>query len=115
MFLLIIYLGFTFLEKKSIETISISELEKRLQEQKSESVVFIHVREQHEYKSGHVKGMKNYPLSTFKTDYKTLPRDAKVIILCRSGKRSLQAAEILKGNGFTNIKSVDGVIIQWTG
>ena len=114
-FLLILYLGFDFLAKKSIETISISELEDRLQEEHFNSVVFIDVREQHEYESGHIQGMKNYPLSTLESQYSDIPKDSEVIIICRSGKRSLQAAKILKDKGYSNSKSVDGGILQWTG
>jgi rhodanese-related sulfurtransferase len=114
-FLFILYLGFNFLEKQSIKTISISELENKLREPEPDSVVFIDVREQHEYESGHIQGMKNYPLSTFESEYKDLPRNAEIIILCRSGKRSLQAAKILKDKGYANSKSADGGIRQWTG
>ncbi|WP_246943711.1 rhodanese-like domain-containing protein [Bacillus pinisoli] len=113
--ILLIYFGYHFLEKKSIETISISELENKLQIQDSENVVFVDVREKHEYESGHIQGMENYPLSTLESEYKNLPRDSEIILLCRSGKRSLQAAQILKDQGYTNIKSVDGGILQWTG
>ncbi|MBM7660182.1 rhodanese-related sulfurtransferase [Bacillus mesophilus] len=114
-FLLILYLGFDFLAKQSIDTISISELEDRLQEDQSDSVIFIDVRENHEYESSHIEGMKNYPLSTLKSQYSDIPINSEVIIICRSGKRSLQAAKLLKDKGYTNIKSVDGGILQWTG
>ncbi|WP_225228776.1 rhodanese-like domain-containing protein [Bacillus sp. PS06] len=54
--------------------------------------------------------MKNIPLSTLKSDYKGLSKDAEIVLLCRSGKRSLQAANILKDYGYGNVVSVSGGI-----
>lgn len=38
-----------------------------------------------------------------------VPRDAKIYIYCRSGARSEQACQILRGRGFTNVVSVGGL------
>lgn len=40
-------------------------------------------------------------------------RDEKVIVYCRSGGRSLQFAQILKRNGFNDVKSMAGGILLW--
>lgn len=40
-------------------------------------------------------------------------RDRKVIVYCRSGGRSLQFANLLKQNGFTDAKSMAGGILLW--
>ena len=40
-------------------------------------------------------------------------RDKKVVVYCRSGGRSLQFAQILKQNGFTDARSMAGGILLW--
>jgi adenylyltransferase/sulfurtransferase len=40
-------------------------------------------------------------------------RDKKVIVYCRSGGRSMQFAQLLKHNGFNDVKSMAGGILLW--
>jgi sulfur-carrier protein adenylyltransferase/sulfurtransferase len=40
-------------------------------------------------------------------------RDKKVVIYCRSGGRSLQFAQLLKHNGFNDVKSMAGGVLLW--
>lgn len=40
-------------------------------------------------------------------------RDRKVVIYCRSGGRSLQFAQLLKHNGFNDVKSMAGGVLLW--
>lgn len=113
--ILVLYFGYNQYENKSIKTISINELAQKLQDSKSSNIIFVDVREPHEYEAGHIKGMKNIPLSTLKSDYKSLSKDAEIVLLCRSGKRSLKAANILKDFGYGNVVSVSGGIQEWHG
>lgn len=39
--------------------------------------------------------------------------DKKIVVYCRSGGRSLQFAQILKRNGFHDVKSMAGGILLW--
>lgn len=75
---------------------------------KSESVkefmdkgaVIIDVRTQGEFREGHIKGSKNIPLDTIFSKVAEIKKLNKpVIVCCRSGMRSGQAASILKNSG----------------
>ena len=75
---------------------------------KSESVkdfmdkgaVIIDVRTVGEFREGHIKGSKNIPLDTISSKVNEIKRLEKpVIVCCRSGMRSAQAASILKNSG----------------
>ncbi len=75
---------------------------------KSESVkkfmdkgaVIIDVRTVGEFQSGHIKGSKNIPLDNIFSKVNEIKRLEKpVIVCCRSGMRSAQAASILKNSG----------------
>lgn len=75
---------------------------------KSESVkeyidkgaVIIDVRTVGEFREGHIKNSKNIPLDNIFSKINEIKRLEKpVIVCCRSGMRSAQAASILKNNG----------------
>lgn len=75
---------------------------------KSESVkeymdkgaVIIDVRTVGEYREGHIKNSKNIPLDNIFSKVNEIKRLEKpVIVCCRSGMRSAQAASILKNSG----------------
>lgn len=62
-----------------------------------------------------IDGAEHIPLQQMQqhTDKLMEWRDRKVIVYCRSGGRSLQFANILKQNGFTDVKSMAGGILLW--
>ncbi len=75
---------------------------------KSESVkefmdkgaVIIDVRTPGEFQGGHIKGSKNIPLDNIFSKVNEIKRIEKpVIVCCRTGMRSGQAASILKNSG----------------
>ena len=60
-----------------------------------------------------VDGIINIPLSEFKARINELPKDKKLIMACRSGNRSLKAANILLENGYTNVVNMKGGMMMW--
>ncbi len=75
------------------------------------AVELIDVREQSEYRSGHVPGSRNLPLSRF--DPAHLPRDRKVVLICLSGARSGGALRRLRQAGFENALHFQGGVSMW--
>jgi len=71
----------------------------------------IDVREPEEYDSGHVDGAINLPPSDLMSNeieqLKDIPKDASIILYCRTGSRSNVAMHILQGMGYTNL--VNGI------
>ncbi len=62
--------------------------------------VIVDVRTTSEFREGHIKGSKNMPLDTISASVETIKKFQKpIIVCCRSGMRSAQAASILKNNG----------------
>lgn len=109
------FIGFQFMNSSSaVSNISTDELEQRIANADG-NVVFIDVREPDEFAAGHVPGITNLPLSVLSEETADFPKDSEVVIICRSGNRSMQAAEKLKGFGFTNLVNVEGGMNSWTG
>jgi rhodanese-related sulfurtransferase len=46
--------------------------------------------------------------------YMSLPKDRRIVFLCRSGMRSLDVAAYFIGHGFTNVHSMTGGILGWS-
>ena len=83
---------------------------KKILDNKDENYILIDVREEYEYNEGHIPGSINIPLGSISTiDYE---KDKTIIVYCRSGNRSNQAAIKLKNMGY-NVKDMGG-IVDWT-
>ncbi|WP_162127276.1 rhodanese-like domain-containing protein [Flavobacterium phycosphaerae] len=73
---------------------------KDIKEFVSRNAVIIDVRTIGEFQSGHIKDSKNIPLDTVSRKITEIKNWNKpVIVCCRSGMRSAQAASLLKSNG----------------
>ena len=78
--------------------------------------VIVDVRRQDEYDAGHIPGAILIPNESIGCDSpEALPDyDQIILVYCRSGNRSRQAAEKLAAMGYTNIYEFGG-INTWTG
>jgi phage shock protein E len=78
-------------------------------------VIILDVRRQDEFSSGHIAGAVLLPNETIGTEKPAMLPDtgAEILIYCRSGNRSRQAAEKLAAMGYTNVWDFGG-IIDWT-
>lgn len=84
--------------------------------QAEKNYVILDVRTAQEFASGHIPGAVLLPNETIGTeDIPLLPdKDQLILVYCRSGNRSKQAAEKLAQMGYTNIVEFGG-INSWTG
>ena len=87
----------------------------RLMESEVDFIV-LDVRTQAEYDQGHIPGAICVPNETIGTaDIPQLPDKMQLILVyCRSGNRSKQAAQKLADQGYTNIVEFGG-ILNWPG
>ena len=68
----------------------------------------IDVREDYEFKRGHIKGAINIPLSELRERTDEIPKDKPVYLHCRTGQRSYNATLALQNLGFHNIVNITG-------
>jgi phage shock protein E len=70
------------------------------------TVVVIDVREPDEFVRDHVEGALNIPLNLLMHDTDELqdvPKNAKILVYCRTGKRSGDARRFLMQEGYINV------------
>jgi rhodanese-related sulfurtransferase len=71
------------------------------------------VRQPDEFAAGHVPGAVLIPLGELGTRAAEVPTDKPVYVICRSGRRSQEASEILTGLGFKDVRNVEGGVLAW--
>jgi SulP family sulfate permease len=74
---------------------------------------FIDVREPEEYRAGHIRGSRSLPLRLLIEQADSIPRDAPVFLVCRSGRRSTRAMFWLLDLGFEEVYNLAGGILSW--
>lgn len=79
-----------------------------------EGYVILDVRTQEEYDQGHIPGAIVIPDTEVKDKAEEMlpDKDQLILVYCRSGRRSKNAAQILAELGYTNIREFGG-IIDW--
>ena len=77
---------------------------------------FIDCRELQEWNEGHIEGASLLPLSEFQQKYESVlkEKDAKIVMQCRSGKRSMDACMFLLSKGYSDLNNLEGGILAWT-
>jgi rhodanese-related sulfurtransferase len=70
--------------------------------------VIVDVRE------GYIPGAVHIPLGSLSRRMKELDPSRELIAVCRSGNRSITAAQIMQQGGFSQVSSMAGGMISWT-
>lgn len=82
---------------------------------KADSMQLLDVRTPQEYAEGHIDGALNIDVQSDdfqKMAEKDLSRDSTILVYCRSGRRSMDAAKILTKLGY-KVVNLKGGIIEW--
>ena len=86
--------------------------------------LLLDVREPAEFEKGHIpgavlapRGMLEWyadPTTPYAKPELTTKRDARIIVACASGGRSMLASETLKKMGYTNVVNMAGGFNEWS-
>ena len=96
---------------KTYEQISPQEAKKRMDNE--EDVIILDVWTQEEYDSGHIKNAVCLPNEDILSEPDILPdKGQQILVYCRSGNRSKQAAQKLADMGYENVLEFGG-ILDW--
>lgn len=85
------------------------------QEWVKNGALLVDVREENEVAelAYDVPSIINIPLSEFETRYSEIPKDRDLVMVCRSGGRSLRAAGFLINHGYDRVVNMEHGMIRW--
>lgn len=77
--------------------------------------LLLDVRTIEEFEEAHIPGAVNIPLDELEDRAAEVPADKPIIVVCRTGRRSIFGAEILRYAGFKNIDiyNLEGGTVAW--
>jgi rhodanese-related sulfurtransferase len=87
-------------------------------EAKKPNTVIIDVRTPEEFQAGHIEGavlMDYLETEKFVKQVVALDPAKQYLLYCRTGKRSMNAATIMKTKGFTKVSDLKDGISEWDG
>jgi phage shock protein E len=78
--------------------------------EQGDDFILLDVRTPEEWAESHIDGATLLPLQELEARAAgELPKDADIVVYCRSGNRSAQAAEYLAGAGYSHISDMGGI------
>jgi len=78
-----------------------------------EGAFFLDVRTPAEWNKMHIPNTNLIPLDELSLRLKEVPKEREIVVVCRSGNRSLKARNLLKRAGYINVTSMVGGIREW--
>ena len=94
----------------AIPTMSVQELKQELNDS---NLLLLDVREPFEYDIARIDGAKLLPLGELPGRINEIPRDKKVVLMCKSGQRSANATTYLQKQGYSDVHNLEGGITAW--
>ena len=73
----------------------------------------IDVREAHELEISSLPFAEHMPMDAVPVRYTSLDPDTPLVVMCRSGGRSMQVARFLEARGFRSVSNLTGGIMSW--
>lgn len=100
--------------EQAVAEVTVQELKARLDQ--GEQPIIVDVREEFEWKIANLgkQGAQLIPLKQLPDRLDELDPHQEIILHCRSGSRSENAAKQLMSRGFTNVKNLKGGIRAWS-
>jgi len=112
-----IFLAFKFYTKAgdNVKTVTVTELKQA--KKNKEKFILVDVREDSERAVNKIEGSSHLKLGDvkkgFEKKFAKTKKDDKIILYCRSGRRSETAALILQDLGYSNVFSLQGGILDY--
>jgi adenylyltransferase/sulfurtransferase len=98
--------------EEQISDITPRELKEKID--RGDDMQLVDVREEWEWQIARIPGARLIPVGTIEDEASTLDPNREVVLFCKSGVRSVHAAEALADAGFSKITNVLGGISRWS-
>ena len=107
----LILILFFVLQMPKVEVLEKSEYQALVEQ----GYTIIDVRTPEEFEEGHIEGAQNINVKddAFVTAIQKLSPSDTLLVYCRSGRRSLYAAQVMVSFGFQKIYDLEGGFLNW--
>ncbi|MGI8818118.1 MAG: MBL fold metallo-hydrolase [Gemmatimonadales bacterium] len=95
---------------QTIPTLTLAQVSTQL---RTDGVTVLDVRQEGEWKSGHLPGSLNVPVGSLEERVQEIPRDCPVIVHCQTGARAAIGASLLRARGFADVRYFPGGLAEW--
>ena len=95
-----------------VNEITVSELKAR--RDSGTGPLVVDVREKWELDVARIPDVLHIPMGEIPARVGELPADKEIVVMCRSGGRSMQVAQFLDRSGFKNVANLTGGILAWS-
>jgi rhodanese-related sulfurtransferase len=92
----------------------ISPLELKSRRDAGTGPLVVDVREGWELDTARIPDVLHIPMSEIPARLGELEREREIVVMCRSGGRSMQVAQFLVRNGFQSVANLTGGILAWS-
>lgn len=99
--------------KPVIKDLAATELKSRMEH--GERPFIVDVREDNEVATGIIPGSYHIRLGDLAERYKELPKDKEILFVCRGGKRSRIACELMQDKNYKRLVNLSGGMTAWNG
>lgn len=85
------------------------------QKMNSGNSVFLDVRDESEYKAGHLLNARSMPVSKLAERMHEIEKfkEKEIVVYCDNGMRTTRAVSKLKKSGFTSLHTLAGGLVAW--
>lgn len=107
--------GFGSHNRTAFKETSQAEVREMLNSQAPPVIIDVRTPEEFNGELGHIAGARLFPLQTLTDSLSALSlyKDSTVVLVCRSGRRSGVAAEMMVKAGFKDVHNLKGGMISW--
>jgi adenylyltransferase/sulfurtransferase len=101
-------------ETPVVDLSEIDPVEVKARIDRGDNFILIDVREPHEYQIAKIPYAQLIPLGGLPKRLAELDPKADYVMHCKSGMRSGKATDLLRQNGFTQVRNMKGGILAWS-
>lgn len=98
---------------EGVSHVSAAELEEIVNAPHPQNTYIIDVRELEEYQEGHIPGIPLLPMGEIPDHIDQFDKEAEYILVCRSGRRSLEVSKYFQSEGIPKVHNYAGGMLAW--
>ena len=98
---------------EGVSHVSAAELAEIWNDPEQRNIYIIDVREPEEYQEAHIPGIPLLPMGEIPELIDQFDKEAEYILVCRSGRRSLEVSKYFQSEGIQQVHNYAGGMLAW--